>query len=109
MRISATLAVSFALLMCSQTAGAADKDYNGRWDLVIHKTPANKTWWLEVNGAGTEKIPGMFTGAPGALNPIENAKIREGALLFPYARPATPAQPAPPGGRGRGPTQALHV
>jgi hypothetical protein len=111
MRISATLAVSFALLMSSQTAGAADKDYNGRWDLIIHKTPADKTWWLEVNGAGTSQITGMFTGAPGGLNPIENAKIEDGALHFTYDRPATPAQPPSPDGRGRGrgPTAALHV
>ena len=103
MRSLATLTVSLALLACSQGARAADKDYNGRWDLIIHKTPANKTWWLEVDGAGSGgPITGMFTGAPGGLNPIENAKIEDGALHFSYDRPATPAQPAAPGGRGRG-------
>ena len=110
MRISATLAVLFALLVYSQAAGAADSDYNGRWDLIIHKTPADRTWWLEIKGAGTGNITGMFTHAPGGLNPIENASIRNGELHFFFDRPATPA--APPtqaGGRGRAATPASHV
>jgi len=100
----------FALLVCSQAAGAADSDYNGRWDLIIHKTPADRTWWLEIKGAGTGNITGMFTHAPGGLNPIENASIRNGELHFFFDRPATPA--APPtqaGGRGRAATPASHV
>lgn len=112
MRISATLAVSFALLMYSQAAGAADKDYNGRWDLIIHKTPANKAWWLQVEGAGTGgPITGMFTGAPGGLNPIEKARIENGALKFTYDRPGSEGMPpgAGRGGRGRGPTPPMHV
>ena len=110
MRIPATLAVLFALVMYSQTAGAADKDYNGRWDLIIHRTPTDRTWWLEVKGAGTGHITGMFTHAPGGLNPIENASIQNGELHFFFDRSATPAEPpTKAGGRGRAATPASHV
>jgi len=111
MRGLATLAaISFAFLSCSQIAGAADQDYNGRWDLIIHKTPADKTWWLEIKGAGTGNITGMFTHAPGGLNPIENASIQNGELHFFFDRPATPAAPPTKAeGRGRAGTPASHV
>ena len=103
MRSFATLAVLFALLACSQIAGAADKDFNGRWDLIIHKTPADKAWWLEVSSAGTPELKGMFTGSPDGLNPLQNPRIENGVLHWSYDRPASQ------GRGGRGPIPALHV
>jgi hypothetical protein len=105
-----TILSVWVTVLCVQMAGAADSDYNGRWDLIIHKTPADRTWWLEIKGAGTGQITGMFTHAPGGLNPIENASIQNGVLHFFFDRPATPAEPpTKAGGRGRGATPASHV
>jgi len=44
---------------------AADKDFNGRWNLNVDKEPRGRVWWLEVTGAGSPAIAGRFVGAPG--------------------------------------------
>src|SRR5437764_14985195 len=54
-----------ALIAGSPAARAADSDFNGRWDLEVHKTPADKAWWLEITGAGTPHLKGRFVGFPG--------------------------------------------
>lgn len=65
---------------------AADRDFNGRWNLHV-QTPRGRVWWLEVRGAGSEKIEGAFVGAPGGqVDPLENARIENGQLLFSYKR-----------------------
>src|SRR4051794_25169530 len=80
-----------------QLAGAADTDYNGRWDLTIHKTPADHAWWLEISGAGTGKVKGMCTCTPDGLEAIQNARVENGVLRFSYDKPSVP------GRAGRGP------
>jgi hypothetical protein len=100
LRISTSLA---ALFLWAPNAGAADKDFNGKWDLTIHKTPADKAWWLEISGAGTPKITGTCTCTPDGLEAIQNARIESGVLHFSYDRPETP------GRAGRGPVPAVHA
>jgi Domain of Unknown Function (DUF1080) len=110
MRKLTILSVLFAFFLCAQMARAADSDYNGRWDIIVHKTPADRAWWLEIKGAGTGNVTGMFSHTPSGLEPIENASIQNGELHFFFDRPATPAMPpATEGGRPRSATQASHV
>ena len=79
--IPAVLA-GFAVLALSP-AYAADSDFNGRWDLEVHKTPADKAWWLEITGASTAQIKGRFVGFPGgSLNDVPDPKIENGVLRF---------------------------
>jgi len=92
-----------AASLCVQLAGAADTDYNGRWDLTIHKTPADHAWWLEISGAGTGKVTGMCTCTPDGLEAIQNARVENGVLRFSYDKPSVP------GRAGRGPTQPVHA
>jgi hypothetical protein len=47
------------------SAFAAEKDFNGRWNLFVDKEPRGRVWWLEVTGAGSKSIAGRFVGAPG--------------------------------------------
>ena len=71
------------LLALATGASAADADFNGRWDLEVHKTPADKAWWLEVTGAGTASVKGRFVGFPGgSLNDLPDPKIENGVLRF---------------------------
>jgi hypothetical protein len=71
------------LLVLAFSASAADADFNGRWDLEVHKTPADKAWWLEITGAGTADVKGRFVGFPGgSLNDLPNPKIENGVLRF---------------------------
>ena len=64
-------------------AYAADSDFNGRWDLEVHKTPADKAWWLQITGAGTPQLKGRFVGFPGgSLNDVPDPKIENGVLRF---------------------------
>ena len=82
-----------ALAFCALAAPAvrgADSDFNGRWDLIVHKTPADKAWWLEVNGAGTPAIKGSFVGFPdGSLHDLPDLKLENGVMHFAWDRPAT--------------------
>jgi len=79
--IPAVLATLAALVLSS--AYAADSDFNGRWDLEVHKTPADKAWWLEITGAGTPQIKGRFVGFPGgSLNDVPDPKIENAVLRF---------------------------
>jgi 3-keto-disaccharide hydrolase len=72
-----------SILLAALPALAADSDFNGRWDLEVHKTPADKAWWLEVTAAGTPDIKGRFVGFPGgSLNDLPDPKIENGVLRF---------------------------
>jgi hypothetical protein len=89
MRSLGLLFALFALSAGAKFARAADEDFNGRWDIVVHKPPAQilstttKAWWLEIAGAGTPDIKVKFVGSPdGAIDDIPNAKIENGVLHY---------------------------
>jgi hypothetical protein len=83
MRPIVSLFTLLAVAGLMPAARAADKDFDGRWDLVVHKTPADKAWWLEVTSAGTPEIKGRFEGFPGgSLNDLPSPKIENGVLRF---------------------------
>jgi Domain of Unknown Function (DUF1080) len=81
-------------------ARAADSDFNGRWDITVHKTPADRAWWLEVNGAGSAALRGAFVGMPGgSLDTLPDPKIENGVLKWtwvPRRNPNAPANPNAP-------------
>lgn len=114
----------FALMAFSTAARAADKDFNGRWDLIVHNNPnctVTCAWWLEVTGAGTPELKGTFVGFPdGSLHELPDLRIQDGVLHFAWDRPAstgrgrggTVAGGAPGtagGGAGRAPAPAQHI
>jgi hypothetical protein len=79
----------FALSAGAPFARAADQDFNGRWDITVHKPMAEirftttKAWWLEIAGAGTPEIKLKFVGSPdGSLDDISGAKIENGVLHY---------------------------
>ena len=108
MRAFAILIISLALLACVPSAFAADRDFNGRWDLTV-KGMTNCTitcaWWLEVIGAGTPEIKGSFVGlSDGSLRELANATIKDGVLHFilgPEVRNGG-RRPVPPGAAPEG-------
>ena len=107
MRILTISAVSFALLACSWNAIAADKDFNGRWDLIVHNNPnctVTCAWWLEVTGAGTPELKATFVGFPdGSLHELPDLTIKDGVLHFAWDRPASARQ----GRESRAPAQHI--
>jgi hypothetical protein len=93
MRISGLVFALFALSAVAQFARAADQDFNGRWDIVVHKPPAQilstttKAWWLGITGAGTPGLKVQFVGSPdGSLDDIPNPKIENGVLHYVWQR-----------------------
>jgi hypothetical protein len=83
-----TVVVALVLLAPVSAMRAADADFNGRWDLVVHKTPADKAWWLEIAGAGTPRLKASFVGFPdGSLHDLPDAKLEDGVLHFAWDRP----------------------
>ena len=76
-RIVLLLAVAVAL-------PAADRDFNGRWDITVgDANRGQRAWWLEIRGAGTTSLQGYFTGFRGGdTNKIENINIENGELRF---------------------------
>jgi len=105
MRLLTISAICFALLSCSLNAIAADEDFNGRWDLIVHNN-SNCTvtfaWWLEVKGAGTPEVKATFVGFPdGSLHELPDLTIKDGVLHFawdPPARTRRGRESAAPGG-----------
>lgn len=76
-------ALIFLPLVLASLVFADDADFNGKWDIVVHKTPADKAWWLEVSGAGTGALKGKFVGFPGGdTNEIQNISIADHALQW---------------------------
>jgi hypothetical protein len=62
---------------------AADKDFNGRWDITVPENDRRRAWWLEIKGAETGKPTGSFIGAPGGdLDQIKEVSITHGELHF---------------------------
>ncbi len=69
------------------SALAADKDYNGRWNLTVQNEARGRAWWLEVNEAGSKKINGRFVGAPGGqLDAIPQISIDHKELHWSFER-----------------------
>ena len=60
---------------------AADKDFNGRWDITVPDNERRRAWWLEVMNAETGKPSGSFISAyAGDLNKFDEATIENGEL-----------------------------
>jgi Domain of Unknown Function (DUF1080) len=60
---------------------AADKDFNGRWDITVPDNERRRAWWLEIKGAETGKPTGSFISAYGGdLNPIAEGSVQNGEL-----------------------------
>jgi hypothetical protein len=78
------------------SAFAADSGYNGRWNIHV-KTPRNRVWWLEVQGAGSGSITGSFVGAPGGqVDPLRGARLENGELVFTFQQHASSTKPNTP-------------
>ena len=76
------------LLFLTLPLFAADKDFNGRWNIEVPKEPRHRVWWLEVSGAGTPGIKGRFVGSPGGdLNDIPEIAVKNNTLEFVFTRP----------------------
>jgi hypothetical protein len=89
----ATLAF-FLLAACSV---AADRDFNGRWDITAHTAPRPRAFWLEVNDAGTPGISGWFVSAYGGdRNKVDTFDLKDGELTFTFRRPAGRDRKVPP-------------
>jgi hypothetical protein len=89
--------IAFALLfLFSGLSFAADKDFNGRWDITVNEQAKKRAWWLEIAGAGSPSPSGSFVGAPGGqLDKIPELKIEKGELRFTFKGNYDP-KPAPP-------------
>ena len=99
-----SMGAKFAVFACALVASAADRDFNGRWDLTVHNNPTctvTCAWWLEVSGAGTPAQKASFVGfSDGSLHELPDLTIKDGVLHFAYDRPAG-------GGRGQAPGTAV--
>jgi hypothetical protein len=93
-----------AVIALTTASRAADADFNGRWDILVHSKPAEfaqftttAAWWLGVTGAGTPDMKLQFVGPPdGGVDDIKIAKIENGVLDFtwiPRARPGVTPDP----------------
>jgi hypothetical protein len=83
------------LLLLSPAALAADRDYNGRWDITaIQQRP--RAWWAELSGVGTPNASGKFVSAyAGDMNKINEIKVENGELVFTIVPPAQANKAAP--------------
>ncbi len=69
------------LLLLVTSALAGDSQFNGRW--IIPVPSRNRTWWLEVTGAGSPNLKGRFVGFPGGdMNDIPKIAVEKGELRF---------------------------
>ncbi len=88
------LGVLWAAAACS--AWAADARFNGRWDITVTSEPRNRAWWLEINGAETEKPTGKFVSAfAGDMNVIQELSIKPGEITFGWLRTERPSDSEP--------------
>jgi len=69
-------------------APAADEAaFNGRWDITVPDHPFGRAWWLEVSGAGTDALTGLFVGAPGGgMYKPDEMSIQGDELTFVFLR-----------------------
>jgi hypothetical protein len=91
------------LILAACSAFAADRDYDGRWDITVGGKLQGKAlweeygqigadqrglvWWLEVEGASTSAPQGRFvTAYRGDVNVIEQIAVRDGDLAFSFNR-----------------------
>jgi hypothetical protein len=116
MRSFLALSALLALTTLTPAARAADKDFDGRWDLIVHNNvncTVTCAWWLEVKGAGTPELKGTFVGFPdGSLHDLPDLAIKQGVLHFVWDRPANAGRGragAAPGAPVRPPTPAQHI
>ncbi len=104
-----------AVIALAPTAQAADKDFNGQWDIQVHAKPAafaefttTAAWWLSVTDAGTPQMKIQFVGSPdGSLDNIEIAKIQNGILRFTWI--ATPRRGRAPDPNNRAEYEVKYV
>lgn len=76
------------LLLSQLPVLAADKDFNGRWDISAMTKPRPRAWWLELNGVGTPNASGRFVSAyAGDMNKIDTISVEKGVLRFTFHRP----------------------
>lgn len=74
-------------MLLAAALGAADKDFNGRWNIAPENDPRGRVWWLEVTGAGSKNPAGRFVGAPGGdTDVIQELTIERGELRFAFER-----------------------
>jgi hypothetical protein len=74
------------------TLMAADKDFNGRWNLTVTGDARARAWWLEVTGAGTKELKGRFVGAPGGqMDTIPEIRLDRGELEWAFDRNYRPS------------------
>ncbi len=80
--------VVLAAILAS-AAWAADADFNGRWLIEPAGEGPSRVGWLEVLGAGSDAVTGAAVGLQpgGQLDPIADARVRDGALMFHVERP----------------------
>src|SRR5258708_38314700 len=79
----------FAFTVCCfcPVTFAADRDFNGRWDISTTNDPRKRAWWLEIEGAGSPTPSGKFISAYGGdLNVIDSLKIGGGEIEFSFTK-----------------------
>jgi len=60
---------------------AANKDFNGRWDITVPENDRKRAWWFEVNNAESGKPTGTFISAFGGdLNKYDEGAIANDEL-----------------------------
>jgi len=70
---------------------AADKDFNGRWDITVPENDRRRAWWLELKDAESGKPSGSFVSAyAGDLNPIDESSIKDGELHLVFRNKRSP-------------------
>jgi hypothetical protein len=73
--------IVFAFVYFAATLLAANRDFNGRWDITVPENDRRRAWWLEVMNAESGKPSGSFVSAyAGDLNKIDEASIDNGEL-----------------------------
>lgn len=85
--------IFFASLYVATTLVAANKDFNGRWDITVPNNERRRAWWMELHNAETGTPTGSFVSAyAGDLNAIDKAEITNGELHV-IIRSKNPSQP----------------
>ena len=73
--------ILYTLFCTAAFLGAADKDFNGRWDITAQNDNRGRAYWLEIKNAESGKPTGSFISAYGGdLNQIDEASVKDGQL-----------------------------